>query len=89
MRLEKWEYAHAVFTVLILVAIAFAIASAITNRFGTMPGTSVEAADNCQQYADSAIAELARSVNATTSWQQTGAFRALAYATLYAGCRGR
>lgn len=67
---------------LVLGLLIFAGAAIVTHD-------SVTAADNCQQYADKAVALVDSSRRYGASWGQVESIQGLVYATLYSGCRGR
>lgn len=69
---------------LLVVAVISVLLVAIIGLVATRPSG---AADNCQRYADEAVAELKR-MSTFAEWHQAAGVKALAWATLYQGCRG-
>ena len=70
----------------VLVVIVIMLALAITGWFAS-DKMAVQAAENCQQYADKAVQAIESSYRGAVSWQQTDAFRAMSWSMLYQGCR--
>lgn len=83
MSTERRKILQAAFTLVVAAAMIFAITIVIAGRYGP-----VEAADDCQRYADAAEKELTRSTAGVGAsiWELSNG-RAKAWALLYIGCR--